>query len=182
LKDQQIVEGILKKDNRTYSHIYEQYGPMIMAYAMKNSGSSEDGIELVQVTILKIWNIIQNGKYESRGKFGQFVYTVAANTWKLELRSRKRTPVQALGESENYISDQGEEELYWKVTKDAKLDAIYQGINQLDDTCQELINLFHLEKVSLLEISKRKNYPYNNLKKRIFSCRKKLKRIVAEMI
>jgi len=182
LKDQQIVEGILNKDNRTYSYIYEKYGPMIMAYAMKNSGSSEDGIELVQVTILKIWNIIQNGKYESRGKFGQFVYTVAANTWKLELRSRKRTPTQALGESENFISDKGEEELYWKVTKDAKLDAIYQGINQLDDTCQELINLFHLEKVSLMEISEQKNYPYNNLKKRIFSCRKKLKRIVAEMV
>jgi len=181
LKDQQIIEGILNKENRTYSYIYEQYGGMITAYALKNNGSMEDGMELVQVTILKIWDIIKNGKYEARGKFGQFVYTVAANTWKMELRKRKRSPTQTLGASENYISDQSEEALYWKMTQDSKLDTIYRGINQLDDVCQELINLFHLEKVSLLEISKTKNYPYNNLKKRIFSCRKKLKKIVAEI-
>lgn len=182
MKDQQIIEGILNKDNSTYNYIYQKFGPMITAYAIKNSGSAEDGMELVQVTILKIWDIIQNGKYEDRGKFGQFVYTVAANTWKLELRKRKKSPTQALGESEKFISDKGEDELYWKVTKDSKIDAIYQGINQLDETCQELINLFHLEKVSLLEISEQKNYPYNNLKKRIFNCRKKLKRIVANLI
>lgn len=181
MKDQQIIKGILDKDDQVYTYIYEKYGAMITAYVLKNNGSMADGIELVQVTILTIWDIIKNNKYEDRGKFGQFVYTVAANKWKMELRKRKRTPTQALGKSENYISDSGEDQLYWKITQDAKLDAIYTGINQLDEVCQELINLFHLEKVSLLEISEIKNYPYNNLKKRIFSCRKKLKRIVASM-
>lgn len=182
LKDPQILQGILAKDNSTYSYIYDKYGPMILAYVLKNNGSKEDGMEVIQVTLLKIWNSIRNGKYEDRGKLGQFIYSVAANTWKQELRKKRQLPTQSLGENALTIKDTSQEDLFWKIAQDNKINTIFEGIDRLDDTCKELIQLFHLKKVSLLEIAERKNYPYNNLKKRIFNCRKKLKKIVKEMM
>lgn len=179
MKDTEIVEGIKTKDNRIFNYLYQKYGPVLTAYVLKNNGTKEDGIELLQVTILKIWNIIVEGKYKDQGKFGGFLFTVAANTWKQELNKRKRAGTQALGKMELLLKDEGDEDLQWKIARHSKLDRIYQGIDELDDTCQELINLFHLQKVSLLEIAELKSYPYNNLKKRIFNCRKKLKRILA---
>lgn len=178
MKDLEIIKGIKAKDNRVFNYLYQKYGPVLTAYVLKNNGTKEDGIELLQVTILKIWNIVTEGKYKEQGKFGGFLFTVASNTWKQELNKRKKAGTQALGKMELLLKDEGSEDLEWKIAKHSKLDSIYQGINELDDTCQELINLFHLQKVSLLEIAEQKNYPYNNLKKRIFNCRKKLKRLL----
>lgn len=180
LTDQQILKGIAAKDTKVFDYIYQKYGPMVVAYVLKNSGTKTEGMEVLQISMLKVWDKIKNRQYEDRGMFGQFLYTIAANTWKEELRRKRRKPIQELGKIEELLEDQGDNDLYQKVVRNESMDAIYRALDQLEDLCRDIIELYHLQEVPLKEIAKMKNYDYNNLRKRIFNCRKKLKKLVEQ--
>lgn len=180
LSDEKIIEGVLAQDATIYQYLYREYGPIVLAHVIKNNGSRTDGQEVLQITMLKVWDNIRAGKYESRGKLGHFIYMVGANTWKEELRRRRRRPTQALGKTEEYLADETEEDLFRVMVKEKNLNAIYRALKRMGDFCKEILELYHLKEVPLKEIAVQKNYKYNNLRKRIFGCRNKLKKLAEE--
>lgn len=180
LTDQQVIRGIINEDTRIYKYLYQKYGPIVLAHVMKNSGSKEDGKEILQMTVLRVWDKISAGQYQDQGKLGQYFYMISANTWKEELRRRRRKPTQTLGKTEEYVADEGDTDLFRKMVKSKSMDAIYRAIDRLGELCQEIIELYHLQEVPLKEIAVQKNYDYNNLRKRIFNCRKKLRKLAEE--
>ena len=180
MTDQKVLEGLLAKRPDTYRYLYKKFGPMVLAHVLKNSGSREDGDEILQRTVLKVWEKVKAGKYQDQGKFDRFFYSVATNMWLDELRSRRRKPVSRLGKTEEYLQDESEEDWSRKVVKHDSLDAIYRALKKLGDTCKELIELYHFQEIPLKEIAELKQYDYGNLRKRIFDCRNRLKRFATE--
>lgn len=180
MTDEQIIAGIRRKDKATFDYIYRQYGGMLIAHVMKNSGSRTDGMETLQIALLRIWENINQNKYKDQGKFANYLYMVMANCWREELRRRKSQHIQSLGKTEEYLADEGDIEIYRKLVKEGNLSAIYRALDRLDSLCQEIIELYHLQEVPLKEVAALKNYDYNNLRKRIFNCRAKLKKLAEE--
>ncbi len=180
ITEKELLEGLQTKQPGTFRYLYKKFGPMVLAHVMKNSGSREDGDEILQRTVLKVWEKVNTGAYQAQGKFDQFFYSVATNMWLDELRSRRRKPVSRLGKSEEYLQDEGEEDWSRKVVKNDSIDAIYRGLKKLGDTCKELIEMYHFQEISLKEIAEIKQYDYGNLRKRIFDCRNRLKRLATE--
>ena len=178
--DSEILAELKKKSPVIFQYLYRKFGPAILAHIMKNSGSREDGEEILQRTVLTVWEKVNAGKYEGRGKFGQYFFSVAANLWLDELRRRRRKPIQALGKGEEFLADEGDEEWSRKVVKNDSLDALYSGLKRLGDACREFIELYYFQEIPLKEIAEQKQYNYGNLRKRIFDCRNKLKRLAAE--
>jgi RNA polymerase sigma factor (sigma-70 family) len=177
-----IIKGLHSKDPLVFQHLYRTYGGMISGHVLKNSGSEEDAKELIQVVILDLWIAVKEGRYQEQGKLGHYVYQLAANSWREELRRRRNRPQTSIEDSTMQFVDEGENDLARAVVKDQYLDAIHQGINQLGEPCKEIIQLYHLQKVSLQDVAQKLQYDYDNLRKRIFDCRKKLKKIVEKQL
>jgi RNA polymerase sigma factor (sigma-70 family) len=177
-----IITGLQQKDQQVLQYLYRTYGGMIAGHVRKNSGSDGDAQEMVQVTILELWIAVQEGRYQEQGKLDQYIYQLAANSWREELRRRRNRPQNTLDDSALQIEDEGEENLARAIVKDRYLQAMHEGIAQLGEPCQEIIQLYHLKKVNLQEVAARMQYDYDNLRKRIFDCRKKLKKIVEQFI
>ncbi len=177
-----IITGLQQKDQQVLQYLYRTYGGMIAGHVRKNSGSDGDAQEMVQVKILELWIAVQEGRYQEQGKLDQYIYQLAANSWREELRRRRNRPQNTLDDSALQIEDEGEENLARAIVKDRYLQAMHEGIAQLGEPCQEIIQLYHLKKVNLQEVAARMQYDYDNLRKRIFDCRKKLKKIVEQFI
>lgn len=182
LNTEEILQGLKEKRPDAFERLYTAYAPMIMGHVRKNSGSEEDGRELVQLTMVKLWMAVKEGRYAEAGKFDQYVFQIAANSWREELRRRRNRPASAVEEEAFSLPDEREEDLVRLVVKDRYLDAVHQGLQQMGGICQDLIQMYHLQKIDLLQIAERLSYDYNNLRKRIFDCRKKLKTIVEHII
>lgn len=180
LGTQEILQGLVSQDPDVFQHLYRKYGGMIAAYVRKNSGSDEDAREMIHLIMLKLWNSVREGHYHEQGKLGPFIYTLTANTWRDELRRRKARTTEQLDPARHQPFD--EDSLEEAIVKNRQIEAIYQCLPQLAPPCSEIIRLFHLEEVSLQDIVAQMNYDYNNLRKRIFDCRKKLKKLVEDFL
>jgi RNA polymerase sigma factor (sigma-70 family) len=178
----EIFEKLKAKDPEVFRYIYRTYGKMIVGHVMKNSGTQEDAKEMVQITLTELWAAINDGRYREEGKLGHYIYQLAANNWRYELRNRRNRPVDNLDDSPLQIADESEESMERHLTKDKHLNAIHQAMQHLDTTCAQIIKLYHLEEEGLQEIAQQMNYDYNNLRKRIFDCRKKLKKLTEDIL
>lgn len=178
----QILEGLKAKDELILRYLYRQHSPMIAGHVRKNSGTDEDAREIIQITMLQLWTAVQEGRYQEEGKMERYIFQLAANNWRYELRRRRNRPAGSLDATPIDVEDEGAENLEAAIVKDRYLNAVHQALQRLESPCDDIIRLYHLQEVSLLEISKKMNYDYDNLRKRIFDCRKKLKKITEAIL
>lgn len=171
-----------EKSPEVFRYLYRQYGRMIAAYVRKNSGSDDDVRDMIQIVITEFWNAVREGRYEEQGKMEQYIYRLAYQNWQYELRRRRNRPASSLDDTPLQIEDTGEEFLTAALVKDRQLNAIHLALENMENPCREIIRMFHLAQVSLQEVAERMEYDYNNLRKRIFDCRKKLKRLAEEIL
>ncbi len=182
MTESELLAGIQRKDNQAFRYMYENFGPKILGYVMKNSGSRADADEVIQESLLKVWQKVQEGKYESQGKLQNYVIQVGRNTWLETLRNRRRKPTDQLENKEWQLADEGEVDLHQKIEKYKSLDALYVGLSKLGEPCNSLIQLFHFEEIPLKEIAEQQQIEYGSLRKRIFDCRKKLQKLAKGVI
>ncbi|MBK8566726.1 MAG: sigma-70 family RNA polymerase sigma factor [Saprospiraceae bacterium] len=181
LTDQQIIEGLNKEDPKIYKYLYLFFGPKVIGYALKNSGSRDDGEELLQTTLLKVWKNVTDGKYKESGKFNHYFFSVAANSWHHVLRSRKRQKVEPLSERELFLPDLSEDDIMLTIVREKRFTALYQAFEKVGELCRTVMELFYLQNTPLKEIAEQQQVEYGTLRKRIFDCRNKLKRLTEDV-
>ncbi len=179
---EEIISGLLEKDAKVFKFLYQKFGHLIMGYVRKNSGSEEEAREMVQVVILDLWIAVKEGRYQEQGKLERYIYQLTANSWREELRRKRNQPKSSLDDGVLQIADESSSDLASAIVKDKYLQAIHSGIEQMGEPCRTIIQLYHLKKVSLQEVAEKMQYDYDNLRKRIFDCRKKLKKIVEKIV
>lgn len=173
---------LIEKKPEVFQLLYRKYANMIIGHVKKNSGSDQDAQELIQLTMVKLWLAVKEGRYEEQGKLDHFVFQIAANSWREELRRRKNQGADEIDQRAYNLVDNSEESYDLAIQKDRKLQAIHQALKQLKGDCREIIELYHLKQGSLKEMAVQLNYNYNNLRKKIFDCRNKLKKIAEKIV
>ena len=97
--DQQLVERALDGDTVAFEHLFNRYRDSIyQLYVQRTSGRTDDASDLLQETFVKVYLNMQ--RYDSRYTFGQWVYTIARNTF-IDYMRRKRddtVPIDRIGE------------------------------------------------------------------------------------
>lgn len=174
----EILAGIAAKEPGVFAYLAQRYTARIESHVCRNSGNREEAAEVIQMTFLRLWMAVRDGRYTEEGKLDKYVYQLAANVWYEELRRRKQSTAVDIEEVAYGLADESEEDLVRAVVKDKQLTAMHQALQLLGDPCRQLIQWFHLEQQSLQDIALRLSYEYNALRKRIFDCRKKLKKEV----
>ncbi len=179
---EEIISGLIQKDSNVFEYLYKKYGSFITGHVRKNSGSDEEAREMVQIVILELWIAVKEGRYEEQGKLDRYIYQLTANSWREELRRKRNHPQSSLDDGALQIRDETNDSLASAIVKDQYLQAIHDGIQQMGEPCRTIIQLYHLNKVSLQDVATQMQYDYDNLRKRIFDCRKKLKKIAEQIL
>jgi RNA polymerase sigma factor (sigma-70 family) len=179
----QILEGLKTKNAEVFRYLYRTYGNMIVRYVRKNSGSDEDAQEMVQVVILEFWQSVRDNRYREEGKMERYIYQLTANSWREELRRRRNRPQTSLEDQHTgALRDDSVESAEAALQKDQQLVALEKALSEMGSPCKEIITLYHLQETALQDVAKQMDYDYNNLRKRIFDCRKKLRRMAEEYL
>lgn len=181
-EDELLLAGIQARQEAAFAELYRRHQAMIQGHVLKNSGSAEDALEVVQLTMVKFFQAVQAGRYAHQGKLGHYIFQLAANSWREELRRRRNRPSDSLDEHSYQLADDSEEQIALAVVKDEQLQALHRALGQLGPPCQDLIKSYHLKKEQLKSIAVQLDYDYNNLRKRLFDCRKKLKLLTESLL
>lgn len=176
----EIIAGLLSRDIKVYRYLEKEYCPKIITYVRKNSGTREEGQELYQDTVYKMYVSVERGKYNPElGKFGAYFMTIAHRSWIDELRKRSKSfSVIPIDETLEQISDtdeveQEEQEHYYR-----DLEKLLDCLAKLPKKDQEMIHLFYFAKQPLDVIAKRMNITYKYARTKIDRIRKKLRKMM----
>lgn len=167
--DEALLQAYLRKrDKDAYGQLYERHFPSLSKYIAWQVHDLEKGKDLAQNIFLKLY---QNpNSFDTSRNFKVWLYTVAKNRWKNELRNEAiRTKHRALVpvETETFLPEQTE--------KDERLKNLDQALGSLSENHKEVFILKYSNGLSIKEIAEVCACSEGTVKSRLFYALKYLK-------
>lgn len=169
LSDEEVIEKFQNGDLVAYDVIVARYKEQLINYVFSFVGVKSDAEDIVQDTFVKIYRFKQ--MYKRLAKFSTWVYTVAGNLAKSELRKRRRQsvyPISSLGTDEKEFEAvetriNSDEMTDSSVTKDL----IKRAIKTLPARYRDVIRLREIDNLSYEEIAVQTKLPVGTVRSRI---------------
>ena len=174
--DRRLVALATEGDSQAFEYLFHRYSDSIRRLFVLRTGNGDDADDLLQETFVKVF--INIHRYSADYTFGQWIYTIARNTFidftrrrqdDLPLDERFATPVES--------SAPTPEEHVISIQQRSQLDAY---MAQMSEGYRRLIELRFFEELSYEEISQKLSMPLGTVKTRIHRARELLCRLIAK--
>ena len=138
--DEEILEGLKKRDNRTLQYIYSNHYDMVRQLIINNNGSDDDAEDVFQEALIIIFKRLKDeGELELTSAFGTYIYSVARLIWLKKLRELRKMDITELNkEMEEYIEF---EEPPPVQDKDFRMAVYQRNLLLIPDDCQQILRL-----------------------------------------
>lgn len=176
--DQQLIERVLSGDASAFEHLFNRYRDSIFQlYLQKTGGNIDDSNDLLQETFVKIYLNLQ--RYSDQYTFGQWIYTIARNTF-IDYVRRKRddtVSIDSLREASGISTwnEPNPEERMITHQNRARIEAF---LDRMSPRYKELIELRFFKEYSYEEIASHLNLPMGTVKTQIHRAREQLCRFI----
>lgn len=178
-KDNRLIEGIRKQDERIITEMYTQFFPSVRHYIYRNNGSAEDARDIFHDALLVLLDKVEKDTLTLNCSLKTYVYAICRNLWLKKITAHKVEHVN-YGDIEDTLA--GANLISHEIYDINRAYLLYQKqFALLSPTCRKLIQYF-LEGHSYQEISKLMKYDSESYaRKRKYRCIKLLiKRIKSD--
>ena len=173
--DKELILRFQQGDELAYVELVNRYRNRLINFVFRFVGSFEEAEDIVQDTFVKLYQ--KKDYYRPINAFSTWIFTIASNLAKTELRKRKRRKV-------SYLSQIGMQEKDFDIPVEDTTDQETVGEyteSQIQDAIQSLqlhfrtaLILRDIEELSYEEISKILDVPLGTIKSRINRARLQL--------
>lgn len=174
--DEELIERFQNGDVYAFDLIVQRYKEPLINFIYYYLGNRLDAEDVVQETFIRLYK--KKDMYRKIAKFSTWIYTIASNLAKTELRKRKRRRTLSLSKIgyDDKDFEIPDEELKPDsiVENEMKFDFIKKEIDKLPDRFKEVVVLRDMEQLSYEEISDILHIPIGTVKSRVNRGRKRL--------
>ena len=174
--DEDLIERFQKGDLYAFDLIVKRYKDQLLNFVYRFVGNQEEAEDIVQETFLRVYR--KRKAYKRIAKFSTWIYTIAGNLSRTELRRRKRRKLFS-------VADMGYEDRDYEISDEEynpenyvegviQEEIIHKEINNLSPKFREVIILRDVQELSYEEISKIIRVPIGTVKSRVNRGRLKL--------
>ena len=180
LTDEQLIKKFQDGDIGAYNQIVYRYKDRLLNFIYRFLNDLDRSEDLVQDTLLKLYT--HKDSYKEIAKFSTWLYTIAANLSRTELRKNKRRKTFSVTELSH-----DDREFIIKSTDVGPGEAIFsqnfeknvqRALADLPDDFKTIIILRDIQELSYDEISKIVEVPLGTVKSRINRGRVKLQQLL----
>lgn len=178
--DKQLMERLVKGDDRALDMIINKYGKEIFNLHLRYTANIEDANDLAQETFVRVY--FNRNKFSKKFRFKTWLYTIAMNLLKNNYRWKKRhltISIDADPEDDSeWIpdieistqTDPSKESINRETGK-----AIEEAMNSLAEDQREVIILCELQDLSLAEAAQVLNTTVKAVESRLYRARRILR-------
>ena len=180
--DEELIATFQNGNEQAYIELVRRYRNRLMTFVFRFLGDMDLSEDIVQDTMVKVYT--HKHYYKEIAKFSTWIYTIAGNFAKTELRKRKRRKVTLLSQMNS------DDRKYEIPSTELKSEDIVQGeyaerdiqkaILQLPLHFRTVVILRDIQELSYEEISKIVNVPLGTVKSRINRARLQLQQALKE--
>jgi|JI61114BRNA_FD_contig_71_1286384_length_905_multi_3_in_0_out_0_2 RNA polymerase sigma factor (sigma-70 family) len=171
--DNDLVNEIKRGNEKALVILYKQNLGMIKKFVLNNSGNIEEAQDVLQETLIAVWQNIAKPDFLLNVKLSTYVFAIAKNQWYKQLKKKTRFKVVDESMSENLKADET------PLLYDTKIISDY--VNKLDDTCRRLLMHFYFDGLDMNTIAEQMGFANSDtVKSKKYQCFKKLETSVKE--
>jgi RNA polymerase sigma factor (sigma-70 family) len=177
--DREFIQRIKANDRTVLGELFVKYQRMISTYILKNGGDKNDAEDIIQETIIVLWQKVNSDSLQLTVKLGTYLQAVAKNKWMAELRKRRKISAQDISEN---INDGNPSSLDHLVNEE-KIEYVRKALDMLQPICRKLLLLYYFEEKSMNQIAKILELANADVaKSKKYQCKKNLEEILKENI
>lgn len=147
LSDRKIIDRIREGDREVLIELYKAHEGMIANHVYQHSGNEDDVKDLMQDTLVAIWQNVRKPQFELSAKLSTYLFAIAKNLWLKQLDKRKRT------KNEDYITGK---EVADSVDPAQRMDysIVQKALDLLQDKCRNILMMFYFDGFDMDTIAK----------------------------
>lgn len=177
----QTLRAAARGDGQAWKQLVDAYTGRVYALLYRQCGSAELAEEITQATFVKV--VTQLDRYNEQGRFEAWLFRIAINRLRDELRRQKRQarsvdlatmPPEALGHAHN-----GPLPLDTLTTRERHRQLL-EAVDQLPEADRELLYLRYTAEMSFAQIAETLDEPLGTVLARGHRALKKLRRMLAD--
>lgn len=177
--DREFIQRIKANDRTVLGELFMKYQRMISVYVLKNGGDKNDAEDIIQETIIVLWQKVNSDSLQLTVKLGTYLLAIAKNKWMAELRKRRKISPQDISEN---ISN-GNPSSLDDLVNEEKIEYVRKALEMLQPICKKLLLLYYFEEKNMKEIAKILNLANADVaKSKKYQCKKNLEEILQENI
>jgi RNA polymerase sigma-70 factor (ECF subfamily) len=188
LPDNELVSRFLEGDGLAFPELVGRYQSRLLNFIYRTIGDRDRAEDLVQETFIRVYRHLH--RFDQTKKFSTWIYTIASNLAKNELRNRSRNPLvlfQAI--KKNWEADhrplQWEDPAYRPddlFRKRHLRDMVEKAVGQLPEHHRAVFVLREMEGKTYEEISEITGVNLGTVKSRLNRARNNFAQIIAPML
>ena len=188
LTDSQVVQAFLDGEQRAFGELVRRYDGRLVNFVYRTVGDRERAQDLVQETFVRVYRHLH--RFDQSKKFSTWIYTIASNLAKNELRNRSRNPL-VLFQTLKQNWDADHRPLEWEDTqyrpddlfrKRFLREKVEEAVAQLPEHHRVVFVLRELEGKTYEEIAEITDCNLGTVKSRLNRARNNFAQIIAPMV
>lgn len=178
-RDADAMRRLLDGDESAFDELVRRYTSPIFSLSYRMLGSSEAAEDAVQEIFTKVYRAV--GQYDSSKRFFPWLYTIALNYLRSQLRSKKtRMHNRALEFDEELSAPGSRDDLPEDQTMRREVEEqLQQALQKLKPVYREVFLLRQMEELSVKETARILEIPENTVKTNFRRARGELRKILA---
>jgi RNA polymerase sigma factor (sigma-70 family) len=172
ISDQQIISDIQQGNEKALVVMYKQNIAMVKNFVRKNSGTDEDVPDLMQDTVIAVWQNANKPNFVLSAKLSTYIMSIAKNLWYKQLRKKSRF---------TRIDESPVDVIATEPKSSFAMDShiIKTFVNNLDETCRQLLSYFYFDELDNKYIAEKMGFANTDVvKSKKYQCFKKLEKDV----
>ncbi len=166
LRDEELLELILRRQDSALGEIYDRYGRLIYTIALRITGDRETAEEVVQDVFQNVWQAA-GGFQVGIGSFSSWLFGIArhrAIDATRSKRERARTREQNLNDDVLLVADTDIERT---VDQSLLRDAVGKALKELPSNQRQAVELAYYGELTRAEIAEKLGAPLGTVKTRL---------------
>ena len=173
--NRQLARLVLGGDTAAFEYLFDRYRDAIHRLFLQRTGNTEDADDLLQETFIKVYMNLH--RYSPEYTFGQWLYTIARNTFIDYVRKRQDDlPIDEKFSSPASNTPTPEE----SVINSQQRHQIELCIARLPENYRRLIRMRFFDEYSYEEIAVKLSLPLGTVKTQIPRARERMCRLIVE--
>jgi len=164
MKDREILEKVSQGDEKTLEYLYKKHYKMMTRLVINNNGTEDEAKDIYQEALVAFWQKAIAGNLVLTSKISTYLYSVCLNLWRKELDRKGK-----------FAESDKEEFTFQEFEKKERIRIIHECIEELGDTCRNILTYHYFDGMSMTDIAKKLNLANTDTAKtKKYKCKKKL--------
>jgi len=172
--DARILDLIRKGDEEALVMLFEENRRPIFAYVTRNNGAADDAEDMLQESLVILWERVRSGRFEYAAKLSTFLYATVKNLWSRRLAKLRR---EIPSEVDPDIHPDGNPSALDALIDAEDAEIVRKALDRIGEQCKKLLMLYYWDELAMEEIAARMGFANaETAKAKKYQCKKALEK------